>query len=117
MGQMGGRRPGAGRKPGKVGAAKRALAEMAKEHGPAALAVLAKEMHDADTASARISAATAILDRAYGKPPQALEHTGKDGGPIKTQELGRLELARRVAFILSDAAKEEDNGAAGNETR
>lgn len=25
-----------------------------------------------------------LLDRAYGKPKQRLEHTGQDGGPIKT---------------------------------
>ncbi len=76
----GGARPGAGRKPGKVGAAKRALSEMAKEHAQEALATLAA-IH-ADTAAppaARVSAATAILDRAYGKPPQALDLTSSDG--------------------------------------
>jgi hypothetical protein len=29
--------------------------------------------------AARVAAASAILDRAYGKPPQATSHTGKVG--------------------------------------
>lgn len=42
---------------------------------------------------------------------QSLEHTGKDGGPIKTQDISDLELARRAAFLLSKAEKEvDDNG-------
>jgi len=74
----GGARPGAGRKRGKVGAAKRALAEMAKEHAEAALNTLVEIATGDGAASARVSASTAILDRAYGKPPQALEHSAPD---------------------------------------
>jgi hypothetical protein len=33
-------------------------------------------------AAARVSAANALLDRGHGKPRQALEHGGTDGGPI-----------------------------------
>lgn len=78
----GGSRPGAGRKPGKVGAAKRALADMAKDHAQAALASLVQIATAGESEAARVSAANAILDRAYGKPPQSLEHSGPDGGPI-----------------------------------
>ena len=74
--KRGGARPGAGRKRGKVGKAKRALAEMAKEHAEAALRTLVEIATGDGAASARVSAATAILDRAYGRPPQALEHSG-----------------------------------------
>lgn len=74
----GGSRPGAGRKQGKVGAAKRELAEMAKEHAEVALLTLVEIATADGAASARVSAATAILDRAYGKPPQALEYSAKD---------------------------------------
>lgn len=78
--QHGGKRPGAGRKPGKVGKAKRALAEMARDHADAALQTLAEIHADPDAPHAsRVSAATAILDRAFGRPHQAVEHTGKDG--------------------------------------
>ena len=74
----GGARPGAGRKRGKVGEAKRELAEMAKEHAETALRTLVEIATGDGAASARVSAATAILDRAYGKPPQALEHSTPD---------------------------------------
>ena len=82
-GKNGGARPGAGRKPGKVGAAKRALADMAKDHAQDALRTLVNIAKDKEAPhAARVSAANAILDRGYGKPPQALEHSGPDGGPM-----------------------------------
>jgi hypothetical protein len=70
-----GTRPGAGRKRGRVGEVRRALAEMAKEHAEPALRTLVEIAAGDGAASARVSAATAILDRAYGRPPQALEHS------------------------------------------
>jgi len=83
MAQRGGKRPGAGRKPGRVGKAKRDLAEMAKDHATAALATLASIHADGQApAAARVSAAIAILDRAYGKPPQAMTVGNPDGTPI-----------------------------------
>jgi hypothetical protein len=36
----------------------------------------------------------------------AIEHTGKDGGPIQHEDMTPLELARRVAFILNEGARE-----------
>lgn len=77
MAQRGGARPGAGRKKGVVNQAKRDLAEMAKDHAEAALKTLAdiaasKEAPD----GARVSAASAILDRAYGRPAQAVSIDG-----------------------------------------
>ncbi|MEM7730675.1 MAG: hypothetical protein AAF311_15645 [Pseudomonadota bacterium] len=90
-GKHGGARPGAGRRKGHVTAAKRELRDMAKEHAQSALQTLvsiAQSNHE--PAAARVSAANAILDRGYGKPPQALEHTGKDGGPLET--ITRVEL-------------------------
>ena len=72
MAQHGGKRAGAGRKPGAVSKAKRALAERAKDHADDALKTLVKIMgSDDEPGSVRVSAANAILDRAYGKPFQA----------------------------------------------
>lgn len=34
------------------------------------------------------------------------EHTGKDGGPIQTEEISETERARRIAFVLSKATRE-----------
>ncbi len=36
---------------------------------------------------------------------QRMEHTGKDGEAIKTEEVGGNALARRVAFLLAKGAK------------
>lgn len=33
------------------------------------------------------------------------EHTGKDGGPIETKDIGRYELARRIASLLGANGK------------
>ncbi|KKC39523.1 hypothetical protein WH87_04840 [Devosia epidermidihirudinis] len=94
MAPRGGARPGAGRKPGKVSAAKRELSDMAKDHAQAALDTLAAVHADKDApAAARVSAATAILDRAYGKPPQSLEHSGKDGAPL---------MPPSITFVLDE---------------
>lgn len=57
---------------------------MAKDHADAALTTLADIAKFGESESARVSAATAILDRAYGRPPQSIEHSGPNGGPIAT---------------------------------
>lgn len=50
--------------------------------------------------AAQIAAAEALLNRVHGKPRQALEHTGADGGPI--------EVARSVDLRkLSDSELEQ----------
>jgi hypothetical protein len=52
------------------------VAELARDHTEAALATLATIIEDAAApASARVAAATAILDRGWGRPPQALNVT------------------------------------------
>lgn len=82
--KRGGKRPGAGRKPAAHNILKKAIRDQAQEHGPAALQALV-DIAKSKTAppAARVSAATAILDRAYGKPLSAVEVTGKDGKPIE----------------------------------
>jgi hypothetical protein len=78
-----------------VGKAKRALAEMAKDHAEAALATLHQIATSGESEGARVSAATAILDRAYGKPPQSHELSGPGGGPIKTETRTWREVLRQ----------------------
>lgn len=40
-----------------------------------------------------------------------VEHTGKDGGPVEISNMSDLEIARRVAFMLTKGEKEQNNGA------
>jgi hypothetical protein len=84
MAQVGGKRPGAGRKPGAVSKAKRELAEMAKGHAERALQVLANIMEKGESDAARVSAANAILDRGYGRPVQAMQHGSDPDNPLPT---------------------------------
>jgi hypothetical protein len=58
--------------------------------------------------AARVSAANSLLDRAYGKPVQAMRHSGPGEGPIETAEitLTPMELARRFAFVMASAAEQ-----------
>jgi hypothetical protein len=76
---------------------------MAKEHAEAALRTLVEIATGDAAASARVSAANAILDRAYGKPPQALEHSALGGSleglakrllgtPIRPKEADRPNI-------------------------
>jgi hypothetical protein len=90
MASRGGARPGAGRRKGKLSQAKRHLSEIAKDHAEAAMQVLFDIATGGESEAARVSAANAILDRGYGKPHQAVQMTGPEGGPLK------VELIRRV---------------------
>lgn len=104
MSGRGGKRPGAGRKPGSKDKATveqaGTLSELARAHTGAALSVLVQVAQSSESDAARVSAANAILDRGYGKPTQPTEITGKDGGPIK---LSNRERAKKLLFLLAKA--------------
>ena len=54
--------------------------ELARAHTGAAIETLASIMTNTKSApAARVSAANALLDRGYGKPPQHQHITGADG--------------------------------------
>ena len=68
---------------------------------------------------ARIAAVEKLLDRAYGKPGQALELTGKDGNPIEVDPLvfadpkvrkAADEYARRVGTARADGTSGSRSG-------
>ncbi|WP_072389474.1 hypothetical protein [Hyphomicrobium sp. CS1BSMeth3] len=71
----GGAKPGERRGGRRKGTPNRATADIkaaAQLHGAAALERLAYLMTNADSEAAQVAAAKEILDRAYGKAPQAL---------------------------------------------
>ena len=87
-----GSKPGEKRGPGRKGIpnkatkeAKLALEDLAKGHAEAALQALVSVATGGEFEAARVSAAVAILDRGYGKPRQAVEHAGPDGGALQIQ--------------------------------
>ncbi len=50
----------------------------------------------------RIMAADRLLDRGYGKAPQAMELSGPDGGPI-AHEMTDKEACRMAAFFMKES--------------
>lgn len=73
----GGKRKGAGRPAGSRSRAtfnqKATLSELARDHTDVALSALVDIAMNGESESARVSAATALLDRGYGRPRQAVE--------------------------------------------
>jgi len=61
---------------------------LAQTHGPAAIAKLVEHMVGEDDRLAQ-TAATALLDRGFGKPHQSSSLEGPDGGPVQLQEIAR----------------------------
>lgn len=78
------------------------IREAARAHGDAALAVLARIMTESVNDTARIAAAREILDRAYGKAPQAI--TGEGGEGPQRIEVGWKETS--FAEFLEEALRE-----------
>ena len=69
------------------------IRSLARSHSKTAINVLVGVMRSKDaTHAARVSAANAILDRGWGKAPQAI-HNGDDGA---------FELIHRVERIIVD---------------
>lgn len=110
--KRGGKRPGAGRRKGAVARAtkehKATLSELARAHTDVALAALVKVATKGESESARVAAANALLDRAYGKPRQSVEHSGAVGTydltKVSNDDLARLEA---ILGPLADAGGDQ----------
>jgi len=80
MAARGGKREGAGRPKGRANistqAHKATIEELARAHAPDAIKALVEIARTGASESARVAAASSLLDRAYGKPRQAVEHSG-----------------------------------------
>ena len=73
---------------------------LARAHSEEAISELVKIMKNRNTpVHARIKAANSILDRAYGKPPRAIQVTGRDGEPIRAEGI-HAELDAKTAASL-----------------
>ena len=77
------RAPGAGRKPGVPNKATAEIKALAQKHGPEALKELVRLAKNGKMEATRVSAIRELLDRAYGKSPQAIIGGDDDSEPIK----------------------------------
>lgn len=87
-----------GRSPRKT-ADGRTIAEIARDHSDDAIKTLAEVAKNAkETGAARVSAANAILDRAWGKAKQPIVGGDDDDSPIRTehQEIVKVEGLNEV---------------------
>lgn len=98
---IGGKREGAGRKKGVPNKVSAELKELARPYAPEALATLCKIMRTSKQDAARVAAAKELLDRGFGKAPQAI--SGPDGGAIEVKDITAEEAAKRIAFLLTQA--------------
>lgn len=111
-GNVGGARPGAGRPKGVPNKAGRELRELAQQYTEDALAALVKIAKEGESEAARVSAATALLDRGYGRPTQAMEHSGPDGEAIQFGK-ATADAADFTRAITGLAARAREGGGAG----
>ena len=116
MAGKGGRTPGAGRKKGVPNKLTADIKALAGQHSAKAIAELARLATGAQSEQARVSAIKELLDRAHGKPAQAVELTGKDGGAIKVSNDGFAAFAAGLdAIALAKASGAlETQGMAGD---
>lgn len=91
MAARGGKREGAGRKPGVPNKVTADIKAIAQSYGEESIIGLIELSRDPETpAAARVAAYREVLDRGYGKAKQGIEMTGEDGGPVET--VTRIEL-------------------------
>lgn len=107
--KRGGARPGAGRKSGGVNKKTREIAEKAIEAGLTPLEVMLEAMGEAYNTGGAVAAFPFAKDAApyMHAKIQAMELTGKDGGPVQTEEVGSGfgSLAELVKAGMTEAAK------------
>ena len=82
-----------GRRAGTPNKATAEIKDIARVHGPAAIAELWKLAKGAESDAAKVAALKEILDRGYGKATQPLEH----GGTLLEEMLERLSARSTVA--------------------
>ena len=104
MSGHGGARPGAGRPNGSQNKVTLEVRELALEHGPTALKNLVTLSQKAKSESVRLAAIREVLDRAYGRPQQALEIMSPTPEELPSDE----EIAAAVITALEEGAAKVD---------
>lgn len=82
------------------------VVELARQHTEAAINKLVALMNldDEDSRATQVAAAKALLDRAWGTPPQSIQVTGDEGGPLRVvsgEPLTEAEWAAKYAAVDS----------------
>lgn len=113
----GGYRPGSGRPKGaktsRFKEARLTVSDLAKVHTVDAILALAVIAKTGKVEASRVAAANSLLDRAYGRPPQAVQHSGAIG----TYDLTNLsdDQLAQLESILGPLALADAGGDTGGE--
>src|SRR5437588_275731 len=84
------------------------IRSLARSHTDIAIKVLAGMSKDGTNEGARVAAATALLDRGWGKPAQA--HTGEDGeGEIRVTIRTIIQRAGEIVDVTEGQVIEHDD--------
>ena len=78
-------KPGVSGNPGGRPKAVKEVQELARKYSRRSIRALARIVQESPDDRARIAAAEALLNRAWGKPTQSVEMAGADGGPLLVQ--------------------------------
>ncbi len=106
IGQVGGRRPGAGRPLGSPNKLTRPLKELAALHSEACIAVLVELRDHAESEQVRLAAANALLDRGHGRPRQAIDMHADESLTIIVNRLGpAVDMLPAIADQSIDEAE------------
>jgi hypothetical protein len=105
----GGAREGAGRPKGATTKRSREIADRAALAGVMPLEIVLQAMRLYWEAGNHDKAAAIAKDAAPYMHPRltSVDVGGKPGTPIETKDVSNAELARRIAFILGQAAREQ----------
>jgi hypothetical protein len=107
----GGFTPGASGNPGGRPKAASVIAIEARKHGLAMVAVLNSIARKGKSEQARIAAATALLDRGYGKPAQSVElnfHASLLQKKLLEMTPDELRVLEQTAIQISGIGDDED---------
>jgi hypothetical protein len=91
----------------------RQVRELAAQYGPEAIQRLVQLMRKGP-APVQLAAAQALLDRAYGKPMQPLEHSGPDGTKLFPPASALTDAQLQHALAVMGALRAELWEQAGN---
>jgi hypothetical protein len=88
------------------------IQELARDYSQPALEKLVRLMQQGKPHAVQLSAATAILDRAWGKPMQPLEHAGPEGERLfpAPADLDDAHLDRMLQLARELRAAAHGNG-------
>jgi hypothetical protein len=109
----GGFTPGDSGNPGGRPKAASVIAIEARKHGLAMVAVLNSIARKGKSEQARIAAATALLDRGYGKPAQSVElnfHANLLQKKLLEMSPEELRVLEQTAIQISGIGNDEDVG-------